>query len=78
MNRIFGLGRPDVLPVDDLGFRAAVRRPYSLPDLPSAADPHGVAEPWRPYHTFATWYLWRSGDPDPAVPGGQAADSALQ
>ena len=30
---IFGLGRPDVLPVDDLGFRAAVRRHYGLAAL---------------------------------------------
>jgi DNA-3-methyladenine glycosylase II len=64
---IFGLGRPDVLPVDDLGFRAAVRREYGLQALPQAAALRALAEPWRPWRTFATWYLWRSAAQDPTV-----------
>ena len=64
---IFSLGRPDVLPVDDLGFRAGVRRHYGLADLPRPAALRELAEPWRPYRTFATWYLWRSGSQDPTV-----------
>jgi DNA-3-methyladenine glycosylase II len=64
---IFGLGRPDVLPVDDLGFRAAVRREYGLDTLPRAAALRALAEPWRPWRTFATWYLWRSAAQDPTV-----------
>ena len=64
---IFSLGRPDVLPVGDLGFRAGVRRQYALPDLPRPAELRALAEPWRPYRTFATWYLWRSRSLDPRV-----------
>ncbi len=64
---IFSLGRPDVLPVDDLGFRAGVRRHYGLDALPTAAALRTLAEPWRPYRTFATWYLWRSNSVDPRV-----------
>lgn len=64
---IFSLGRPDVLPVDDLGLRAAVRRQYDLPALPPAAALRALAESWRPYRTFGTWYLWRSLSLDPTI-----------
>src|SRR5207244_12459215 len=57
---IFSLGRLDVLPVDDLGLRAAVQQVYGLGDLPGRAALTELAEPWRPYRSVATWYLWRS------------------
>jgi DNA-3-methyladenine glycosylase II len=57
---IFSLGRPDVLPVDDLGLRAGVRQVYGLPALPERAVLTELAEPWRPYRSVATWYFWRS------------------
>jgi DNA-3-methyladenine glycosylase II len=57
---IFCLGRPDVLPVGDLGLRAAVQEKYGLPEMPRAAELRDLAEPWRPYRSIATWYLWRS------------------
>ncbi len=60
MYLIFSLGRPDVLPVADLGLRQAVQRLYALEELPKAAQIRSIAEPWRPYRTMATWYLWRS------------------
>jgi 3-methyladenine DNA glycosylase/8-oxoguanine DNA glycosylase len=60
MHLIFRLCRLDVLPVDDLGFRAAVRRHYDLPDLPTRDESHALGAPWAPYRTVATWYLWRS------------------
>jgi len=53
--------------VDDLGFRSAVRRHYGHADLPKAAELRALAEPWRPYRSFATWYLWRSGGVEPGV-----------
>jgi len=28
--------------------------------LPAATELHLLAEPWRPYRTIATWYLWRT------------------
>lgn len=55
---IFTLGRPDVLPTDDLGFVEAVRRVYELPERPKPRDMSARGELWRPYRTFATWYLW--------------------
>ncbi len=57
---IFALGRLDVLPVDDLGLRAGVRDAYQLAELPDRKSLQTLAEPWRPYRTVATWYLWRS------------------
>lgn len=57
---IFTLGRPDVLPVDDLGLRTAVQRAFELPDRPLPADVSRLGEAWRPYRSVATLYLWRS------------------
>lgn len=57
---IFSLGRLDILPVADLGLRAGVRDIYALSELPPAALVTSLAEPWKPYRSIATWYLWRS------------------
>ncbi|HKA08463.1 MAG TPA: DNA-3-methyladenine glycosylase [Gemmataceae bacterium] len=57
---IFCLGRTDVLPTADFGFRAGVRDIYGLNDLPKAQMLEKLAEPWRPWRTVATWYFWRS------------------
>jgi DNA-3-methyladenine glycosylase II len=57
---IFSLGRMDVLAVDDFGLRAGVRDHYGLAELPGRAFLRAHAEPWRPYRSVATWYLWRS------------------
>jgi DNA-3-methyladenine glycosylase II len=65
---IFALGRPDVLPVGDLGVRSAVRASYSLAALPTATELHALAAPWRPYASAATIYLWRSLDALPPAP----------
>ena len=72
---IFSLGRPDVLPVDDLGFRSNVRRHYGFAALPKPAEVRALAEPWRPYRSFGTWYLWRSTGVEPRVADGSADGS---
>jgi len=56
---IFSLGRLDVWPVDDLGIVDAVRRVWDLPAPPTRQDLVARAEPWRPYRTLASWYLWQ-------------------
>jgi DNA-3-methyladenine glycosylase II len=60
MYLIFSLGRADVLPVGDLGLRAGVQEKYGLPALPGRAELRQIAEPWRPYRSIGTWYIWRS------------------
>ena len=57
---IFSLGRQDVLPVTDLGVRKAIQKVYSLSELPKPNTMMEIAEPWRPYRSIATWYLWKS------------------
>ncbi len=59
---LFALRRPDVLPVGDLGIRAAMKRAYNLPELPKAGDMERIAANWRPWCSVACWYLWRSLD----------------
>ena len=61
---IFALRRLDVLPTGDLGIRAAVRKAYGLTDLPKPVEIETLAERWRPYCTVASWYLWRSLEPN--------------
>ncbi len=62
---MFHLDRPDVLPVGDLGIRRAMEQAYGLPALPEAAEMERIAEPWRPYRTLASRYLWRSLQNEP-------------
>jgi DNA-3-methyladenine glycosylase II len=57
---IFTLRRPDVLAVGDLGVRRGAERAYGLPDLPKPAELVALAEPWRPYRSYACRYLWAS------------------
>lgn len=59
---MFGFGRLDVLPVGDLGIKLAIRDLWAMKELPTAVEMHAVAEPWRPYRTVASWYLWRTRD----------------
>lgn len=57
---IFRLQRWDVLPVDDLGVRSAIRQLYQLPELPPKRVTEHIGQAWQPYRSIATWYLWRS------------------
>jgi DNA-3-methyladenine glycosylase II len=57
---IFRLGRPDVLPVTDLGVRRGFMLAYGHDDLPAPAHLLSHGERWRPYRTVASWYLWRA------------------
>ena len=61
---IFALRRLNVMPTGDLGIRNAIRKAYGLPDLPGPSDIATLAERWHPYCTVASWYLWRSLEPN--------------
>lgn len=57
---IFRMNRYDVLPVDDLGVRAGIKKVYGLDELPSKQTVELLGQRWKPYCTIASWYLWRS------------------
>lgn len=57
---IFSMNRPDVLAVDDLGIRSAVQKAYDLPERPGKSELLRIGEPWRPYRSYASLYLWES------------------
>jgi DNA-3-methyladenine glycosylase II len=59
---MFCLGRPDVLPVDDLGVRKGMQLAYGLPELPDKTKMLTIGEAWRPYRSAGSWYLWRNTD----------------
>jgi DNA-3-methyladenine glycosylase II len=61
---IFALRRTDVLPTGDLGIRNAIRKAYGMEELPTPAEMETLAGKWRPYCSVASWYLWRSLEPD--------------
>jgi 3-methyladenine DNA glycosylase/8-oxoguanine DNA glycosylase len=57
---IFRLGRPDVLPLGDLGVRKGFARTFRKRGVPSPAVIQRHAERWRPYRSVASWYMWRA------------------
>jgi DNA-3-methyladenine glycosylase II len=59
---IFGFSRLDVLPVGDLGVKMGMKDVYGLKSVPTADEMTELAEPWRPYRTIGTWYIWRARD----------------
>lgn len=59
---IFHLGRPDVLPVSDLGVRRGFMLAYGRQELPDQIELEQHGELWRPYRSVASWYLWRAND----------------
>lgn len=67
MFMIFHLGRPDVLPVGDLGIRKAMQTEYGLEELPKPDEMERIAEPWRPHRSLASLYLWESLDNRPGA-----------
>ena len=62
---IFHLLRRDVLPVTDVGIQKAVARHYNAGERMNADELIAIAEPWRPWRSVASWYLWRSLDAIP-------------
>lgn len=63
---LFHLERPDVLSGGDLGIRKAIQIEYGLAEMPPPTRVLEIGEPWRPYRSLASLYLWESLA---AVPG---------
>ncbi len=57
---IFRLGRPDVLPIHDLGVKKGWSVLYGKKHMPRPAELLAFGERWRPYRSVASWYMWRA------------------
>jgi DNA-3-methyladenine glycosylase II len=57
---IFRLGRPDVLPIHDLGVKKGWSVTYGKKHMPRPKELLAFGERWRPYRTVASWYMWRA------------------
>jgi DNA-3-methyladenine glycosylase II len=57
---IFNLGRPDVLPIHDLGVKKGWSVTYGKKHMPKPKELLAFGEQWRPYRTVASWYMWRA------------------
>lgn len=55
----FYLGRLDVLPTDDLGFRRGMMLAYGLRAMPDEKRCEKIAACWSPYRSIGTWYMWQ-------------------
>ncbi|MEK7257027.1 MAG: DNA-3-methyladenine glycosylase 2 family protein [Bacteroidota bacterium] len=64
MMLMFTLKRPDVLPLDDYGIQTAIVKLYELTETGKALKNRMVeiAENWKPYRSYACYYLWRFKD----------------
>jgi DNA-3-methyladenine glycosylase II len=59
---MFRLGRPDVLPIKDLGIQKGFQIVYGHKKMPKPQLILEYGERWRPYRSIASWYLWRAVD----------------
>ena len=60
MYLMFTLGRPDVLPIDDLGVRKGAEKLYRRKFTPKELGKYG--QRWAPFRSAAAWHLWRFVD----------------
>jgi DNA-3-methyladenine glycosylase II len=76
MMLMFRLGRPDVLPVDDLGIRKGAQVIDASENMPTPKALLERGERWGPYRTYASMYLWRIADADKPVAASKGGKPA--
>lgn len=57
---LFGLGRPNLFPIADIGLQNALKIQWQLPEKPKAEEIMRHLPEWSPYLSYAALYLWRS------------------
>ncbi|MCE4507945.1 DNA-3-methyladenine glycosylase family protein, partial [Xanthomonas hortorum] len=62
MMLMFRLGRPDLLPIDDLGVRKGAQRVDKQEQMPTPKELAARGERWGPYRSYAAFYLWKIAD----------------
>jgi len=73
MYLIFHLGRPNVLPLADLGLQRGLDLNYNRGKPISARKLRAVTRAWSPWCSVGTWYMWRSLE---KVPGDLSAEGS--
>jgi len=62
---LFTYNRPNIWPVKDIGLLRAISKNYKKKYLPPEKFVNLLKKRFSPYCSVATWYLWRSIDPEP-------------
>ncbi len=57
---MFGLGRPNLFPIADIGIQNALKKLYSMERKPTKEEMENFILGWEPYLSYASLYLWRS------------------
>ncbi len=62
---LFTYNRSDIWPTQDIGLLRAISKNYNIEYLPPEKFVSLLKKRFSPYCSVATWYLWRSIDPEP-------------
>ena len=62
---LFTYNRSNIWPVQDIGLLRAISKNYKKKYLPPISFVSTLKKKFSPYCSVATWYLWRSIDPEP-------------
>ncbi|EMT50666.1 DNA-3-methyladenine glycosylase 2 [Brevibacillus borstelensis] len=57
---IFGMGRPDLLPVADIGLKNGMQLVYQLEARPDEAEMRRIGESWAPWRSYVSLYVWET------------------
>ena len=62
---LFTYNRANIWPIQDIGLLRAISKNYKKKYLPPEKFVTELKKRFSPYCSVATWYLWRSIDPEP-------------
>ena len=62
---LFTYNRPNIWPIQDIGLLRAISKNYKKNYFPPTKFVESLKKRFSPYCSVATWYLWRSIDPEP-------------
>ena len=62
---LFTYNRSNIWPIQDIGLLRAISKNYKKKYLPPEIFVNLLKKKFSPYCSVATWYLWRSIDPEP-------------
>ena len=62
---LFTYNRANIWPIQDIGLLRAISKNYKKKYLPPEKFVNFLQKKFSPYCSVATWYLWRSIDPEP-------------